>query len=156
MTKLDFFWMNWYHIDEITCSFVLNEDAPKEAIESYNRYRNQLIDIDKRTERIFIVYKSAEGKQWCDENYYDTDHTHETEHYILYVIPYEDFCELRKIEDIDELLDEYESEQLSTSKIEHFIKLIEKCAPNLNGVINILNMALKYNTYISFGEDHII
>ena len=156
MTKLDLLWMNWTHIDNITGCFVLNDNAPKEAIESYAHYRKQIIDIDKRTKRSFIVYKSAEGEQWCNENYFDTDYSHETEHYIIYVIPYEEFCALRKLEDIDELLDEYESKHLSTSKIKHFIKLLEKNASDFNQTINMLDMALKYNTYISFGEDHII
>lgn len=43
MRKLDYFWMTkkeWYHQRE-NGTFVLNDDAPKEAKESYHHYLEQ-------------------------------------------------------------------------------------------------------------------
>ena len=43
MTKLDFYWRSnkeWYHYEEFEP--VINEDAPPEAQESYQRYLKQL------------------------------------------------------------------------------------------------------------------
>lgn len=156
MTRLDLLWKKWSHIDKDTHRFVLNEDAPEEAKESYMHYCEQINEIHKRTKRCFIVYKSAEGEKWCEENYFDTRRTHETEYYILYDIPYDEFCVLEDIEDIDDLIDEYESKRLSLSKIKRYVERIEKDAPDLHGIINILNMAIKYETRVDFCEGHSI
>ncbi len=43
MRILDYFWMSneeWFHMNE-NCVFVLNDDAPKEARESYENYLRQ-------------------------------------------------------------------------------------------------------------------
>ncbi len=43
MRKYDYFWMTneeWYHTDEYG-NDIVNDDAPKEAKESYERYRKQ-------------------------------------------------------------------------------------------------------------------
>lgn len=44
MRKLDYYWRsnkNWYHMDE-NDDFVINEDAPPEAQESYKHYLEQI------------------------------------------------------------------------------------------------------------------
>ncbi len=44
MRKLDYRWMDkeeWYHLNE-NCVFVLNDDAPPEAQESYKHFLEQL------------------------------------------------------------------------------------------------------------------
>ena len=135
---------------------ILNDKDKREAKESYRNYLRQIEAIDKRTGRYFFIPKSAEGIKWCRENYFDWEHSHETEYYILYCIPYDDFCILRQIDDIEDLIDEYESRRLPLSEVEKHIKTIEKVAPELTEIIKVLKRALKYNTYVSFDEDHII
>lgn len=44
MQKLDFYWKtntDWYHLDE-DFKFVINDDAPAEARESYYHYLEQM------------------------------------------------------------------------------------------------------------------
>lgn len=44
MRKLEYYWMSnkeWYHLTE-NMHFVVNDDAPKEAKESYERYLKEL------------------------------------------------------------------------------------------------------------------
>ena len=52
MKKLDFFWKtnkNWYHLTD-DLDFVLNDDAPPEARESYKHYLEQIKDMYKNDE----------------------------------------------------------------------------------------------------------
>lgn len=157
MVKLDFYWHNWAHRDELTYEYLLNDDAPEEAIESYERYYRQISDIDRRTGRSFTVPKTIDGMNWFEENGCDNyDCSHETEHYVFYNIPYNEFCVLRQIDDIDELIDEYEAKRLSLSRIEEYIDLLETVAPELTEIINVLKLAMKCGTYVDFSEDHII
>lgn len=44
MTKLDFYWKSnkaWYHLTE-NGDFVVNDDAPEEAKQSYQNYKRQV------------------------------------------------------------------------------------------------------------------
>ena len=49
MTKLDFYWQSnkeWYHLTE-NCDFVVNDDAPEEAKQSYQNYLKQVEEKSK-------------------------------------------------------------------------------------------------------------
>ena len=51
MTRLDYYWTtndSWYHWEDGV--MVVNNDAPPEAIESYNNYKKQLAEHYKKTE----------------------------------------------------------------------------------------------------------
>lgn len=157
MTKLDLFWMDWSHINELTGEFVLNEDAPKEAKESYFKYIKQMEDIDKRTTRTFVIPKTKEGIKWYKENDPDWDRgTYETKDIIVYDIPYDEFCILRKIEGIECLITEGKARDLSLTDIENCIVLLKKNNPELTEIIKVLNRILQCKTFVDFVEAHII
>lgn len=45
MKRLDYYWRSnkeWYHWDEEKAHYIVNNDAPDEAKESYNHYLEQL------------------------------------------------------------------------------------------------------------------
>ena len=82
MVKLESYWHSnreWFHFN--VQGLVLNDDAPEEAKRSYQRYLNQLADIDKRTKRYLIIpkgqadidsLKRSEDPNWEDESF-ETD-----------------------------------------------------------------------------------
>ena len=51
MTRLDCYWTtndSWYHWEDGV--MILNNDAPPEAVESYNNYTKQVAEHYKKTE----------------------------------------------------------------------------------------------------------
>ena len=159
MVKLDLFWRSnedWYHITDSN-NIVINDDAPLEAKESYFKYIKQLKEIDKRTSRCFVVPKMSEGIKWYYENDPDWDKgTHETKYVIVYDIPYEEYVVLRKLDGIDDLLDEYESKRLSPKRIREYIHILKIQAPQLVKLIDVLDTAVKCETFVDFVEEHIL
>ena len=155
MRKLEYFWASnkdWYYLTE-NCDFVVRDDAPDEAKESYKKYLEQLRRIDRETERGFVVPKGAKGIQWYEEEGFEPDDEFCDNEYVLaYSIPYEEYCALSKINEIDDLLETYESRHLTYSQIKDYIKIIKTRAPELTKIIELLNAVLEYGTYIEFGE----
>ena len=53
MTRLDAYWTSdssWYHWE--SGKMILNDDAPPEAVESYNNYKRQVAEHYKKTENV--------------------------------------------------------------------------------------------------------
>lgn len=62
MVKLETHWRSnraWFHYEG--WKRVLNNDAPEEAKRSYRVYLQQLLDIDRRTDRLLVVPKNQES-----------------------------------------------------------------------------------------------
>ena len=155
MRKLEFYWASnkeWYYLNEY-CEFVIRDDAPEDAKESYKKYLEQKRQISREKKRVFVVPKCEKSIRWYEvDGFGSDDNLCDNEYVLAYKIPYEEFCILNKIHEINNLLETYESRHLTHSQIEDYIKIIEARAPELTKIIELLKAVLEYGTYIEFGE----
>lgn len=158
MVKLDLYWKTnkeWCYFDEAR-GFVLREDAPLEAKESYKNYCKQLAAIDRWTSRSLVIPKNEAGVQLYEHEDPDWNRgSYETEKWKIFCIPYDEFCILREGVDIREFMEEHEY-RLSGEAIRELIHDIQEKTLNVPQTLSVLKEATGYNTFVEYVEEHIL
>ena len=157
MVKLELYWesnRDWYHYDGWTS--VLNDDEPEEAKRSYRVYLQQLLDIDRRTDRYLVVPKNQEGVDEYEDHDADWDRgSYETESLIVFQIPYEEFCVLRYFLPIEDYLRE-KTWRMYDEEIRRYLSLLDEEEIDVLRTRAVLMATLKYHTFVEYSEAHII
>lgn len=157
MVSLESYWMknrDWTHFED--GRRVVNDDAPEEAKASYEKYLNQLDDIDRRTKRTLVIPKNQAGIAEYEDN--DADWScgdYETEILKVFNIPYDEFCIIRESLPIDDYLAE-ESWRMIDPEIKRYISLLREKELNVPQLLNTLIEALDYHTFVEYVEEHIL
>ena len=159
MVKLESYWHSnreWFHFN--VQGLVLNDDAPEEAKRSYQRYLNQLADIDKRTKRYLIIpkgqadidsLKRSEDPNWEDESF-------ETDLLIVFAIPYDEFCRVREV-GFEEYMEEH-GRRLYEDEVRELLTVLvldekEIDVPEMRGA---LAKVTECHSFVEYFAEHII
>ena len=157
MVKLESYWQTnsgWVHFEKT--GYVINNNTPEEAKRSYQINLKQLADIDRRTQRYLVIPKNQDGIDEYEDH--DPDwmrESFETDSLKVFLIPYEEFCEIREPLPIEDYLHE-DSHRMYDAEIERYLALLDKNGMAVPQIKAVLTEALRYHTFVEFVETHIL
>ena len=152
MVSLDYHWMDnrdWWHWED--WKPVLNSDAPEEAVDSYRHYKQQLLDIEKRTGRCFICFHDTVDWDKFDDAEIDEDSDFSNEYFTYTIIPYKEYLCLKEIGATKII-----REGPAITDLSELFSLIEGNKSSLPISYKAIQEAVHYNCGLFYREDHII